>query len=53
MAIGNIFIDKTFVGLENVDNTSDLGKPISTAVQTALDLKQNLNEKLKRHTDVL
>jgi hypothetical protein len=27
------------VGLENVDNTSDLDKPISTATQTALDLK--------------
>lgn len=28
------------VGLGNVDNTSDLNKPISTATQTALDLKQ-------------
>jgi len=27
------------VGLSNVDNTSDLNKPISTATQTALDLK--------------
>ena len=27
------------VGLGNVDNTSDLDKPISTATQTALDLK--------------
>jgi hypothetical protein len=32
-------ITKTAVGLGNVDNTSDLNKPISTAVQTALDLK--------------
>ena len=34
-------LDKTAVGLGNVDNTSDLNKPISTATQTALDLKQN------------
>ena len=30
---------KTDIGLGNVDNTSDLNKPISTATQTALDLK--------------
>ncbi len=34
-------LDKTAVGLSNVDNTSDLNKPISTAVQTALNAKQN------------
>lgn len=33
---------KADVGLANVDNTSDLGKPVSTATQTALDLKANL-----------
>lgn len=32
--------DKGMVGLGNVDNTSDLAKPISTATQTALDDKQ-------------
>lgn len=32
---------KTQLLLNNVDNTSDLGKPISTATQTALNLKQN------------
>jgi hypothetical protein len=32
-------IDKTMVGLGNVDNTTDAGKPVSTATQTALDLK--------------
>lgn len=31
------------VGLGNVDNTSDLDKPISTATQNALDDKANLN----------
>jgi hypothetical protein len=30
------------VGLGNVDNTSDVDKPVSTAQQTALDLKANL-----------
>lgn len=34
-------LDKTVLGLSSVDNTSDLNKPISTATQTALDLKQN------------
>lgn len=38
---GNIDLTKADVGLSNVDNTSDLLKPISTATQTALDLKQN------------
>ena len=32
-------ITKTHVGLANVDNTSDANKPVSTATQTALDLK--------------
>jgi len=32
-------IDKTDVGLGNVDNTSDASKPVSTATQTQLDLK--------------
>jgi hypothetical protein len=32
-------LDKTAVGLENIDNTSDADKPVSTATQTALDLK--------------
>ena len=35
-------VTKTDVGLGNVDNTSDLNKPISTATQTALDTKTNV-----------
>lgn len=31
-------VTKTQVGLSNVDNTADIDKPISTAVQSALDL---------------
>jgi len=34
-------VDKADVGLGNVDNTSDLDKPISTATQTALDGKSD------------
>lgn len=34
-------VTKAQVGLENVDNTADLDKPISTATQAALDEKQN------------
>jgi len=33
---------KTALALENVDNTSDANKPVSTATQTALDLKAPL-----------
>ncbi len=36
------WIVKGDVGLTNVDNTSDENKPVSTAQQTALDLKANL-----------
>lgn len=35
----NKTIDKTFVGLGNVDNTSDVNKPVSTAQQTAINAK--------------
>ena len=38
-------VTKSQVGLGNVDNTSDLNKPISTDTQTALNLKQD-NAKL-------
>jgi hypothetical protein len=39
---GVVTLVKGDVGLGNVDNTSDANKPISTATQTALDLKANL-----------
>lgn len=35
-------LDKAAVGLANVDNTTDANKPISTATQTALNLKAPL-----------
>jgi hypothetical protein len=41
---GNVSgITKTMVGLGSVDNTTDLGKPVSNATQTALNLKANLS----------
>ena len=36
-------VTKTMVGLGNVDNTGDIDKPISTATQTALNLKAPIN----------
>lgn len=36
---GNLSLTKSDVGLGNVDNTTDLNKPISTLTQSALDLK--------------
>jgi cell division protein FtsL len=35
-------VSASMVGLSNVDNTSDASKPISTATQTALDLKASI-----------
>lgn len=39
-------LTKSDVGLGNVDNTSDINKPVSSATQTALDGKQNLDSDL-------
>lgn len=39
---GAITLSKSDVGLANVDNTSDANKPVSTAQQSALDLKAPL-----------
>lgn len=39
-------VTKSDVGLGNVDNTSDANKPVSTAAQTALDAKQDLDSDL-------
>lgn len=38
-SVWEVFLDKTDIGLGNVDNTSDLNKPVSTATQAVLDLK--------------
>ena len=41
----NINVSKTDLGLNLVDNTADLNKPISTATQTALNGKENVANK--------
>lgn len=46
---GVVVLTKADIGLSNVDDTSDIGKPISTAMQTALDDKVNNSQVL---TDV-
>lgn len=38
---GTVVLGKTDIGLGNLDNTSDVNKPVSTATQTALNLKAN------------
>ena len=38
---GEIVLSKADVGLSNVDNTSDIDKPVSTATATILDNKMN------------
>lgn len=44
---GNLILTKDDVGLDKVDNTSDLDKPISNATQRALDkARDNLNAHL-------
>jgi len=41
--VGDVILDKTDIDLGNVDNTSDLDKPISTATQDALDQKLDIS----------
>lgn len=41
---GVVVLTKSDIGLSNVDNTSDANKPISSATQTALNLKQDIKE---------
>lgn len=43
----NVVITATDLGLNQVNNTDDLDKPVSTATQTALDLKANDNVVVK------
>lgn len=40
--VGDVVLSKSDVGLDNVDNTADTAKPVSTATQTALDAKAPL-----------
>ncbi|RPE05561.1 hypothetical protein EGT74_24570 [Chitinophaga lutea] len=42
---GNVTLTKSDVGLASADNTSDANKPVSTAQQAALDLKEDVANK--------
>lgn len=42
IVLTNNNITKTVIGLSNIDNTSDLEKPLSAAMQLALSSKQSL-----------
>lgn len=50
--VGDVVIEKKHIGLENVDNTSDLNKPISTATQTALNAKMNTVDLIPVQADI-
>ena len=45
VAVANLGLTKSDVGLANVDNTSDANKPVSTATQTALNGKIDTTQK--------
>lgn len=50
----NPILTKQDVGLENVDNTSDLNKPISTATQAALDkVKEDLEQSIGEGSETI
>ncbi|MER1986565.1 MAG: pyocin knob domain-containing protein [Solibacillus sp.] len=49
---GAVTLTKADVGLGNVDNTSDLAKPISTATQTVLNTKANSTDLTSLQTTV-
>ena len=47
-----LLLGKDQLGLSNVDNTSDMDKPISTAMQSALDNKLNIPQKIPRNANL-
>lgn len=48
--VGDVVLSRTDVGLANVDNTTDLNKPISTATQNALNLKADTSVSISAGT---
>lgn len=46
-------VTKSQVGLANADNTSDANKPVSTATQTALDLKLSKHDGVTYDTNAI
>jgi len=51
--IGDVVLNKNDVGLNNVDNTSDLNKPISNQTRLELDQKANENEVFKKSDHII
>lgn len=45
---GIVTLDKANIGLGNVDNTSDLNKPVSTATQNELNKKVNVSSSINQ-----
>jgi hypothetical protein len=45
----DVILNAGDLDLENVDNTSDINKPISLATQAALDLKEPANSNIQSH----
>lgn len=43
--VGVVVLSKNDLNLNNIDNTSDLNKPVSTATEIQLNLKENINNK--------
>lgn len=50
--VGDVIVEKKHIGLENVNNTADLDKPISTATQTALNAKANNTDVVQLQTNI-
>lgn len=48
----SLLVDKSSVGLNNVDNTSDMNKPISTATQEALNQKLNIPQSIPNNANL-
>ncbi len=48
----SLLVDKSSVGLNNVDNTSDINKPISNATQEALNQKLNIPQKIPANSNL-
>lgn len=47
-----LILDKNQIGLGNIDNTSDINKPISTAMQNALNGKLNIPTLVPRNANL-
>jgi hypothetical protein len=51
--VGDVVLDKSDIGLDQVDNTSDLDKPISNATQSALDTIDGRLDDIEDRSEIL